>query len=408
MRRLLHNALCVLLSGALVLMGTGCAGKRGDEAVGAKAAKTATIDDLPDIQTEGLEFGNLDDPNLRQYIRDAVYRQVAAELSDDYVVDKVEATYVSQEYIDELTYNSQANIYFGYTLDQLKDVFKGERYVFTVDEDGKTTVKSFEPYDDSIDYGKVLKDVAIGGGVILVCVTVSAVTAGAGMPAASMIFAVAAKSGATAALSGAVIGGATNGLITGLETGNMDEAIKVAATGASEGFKLGAIGGAIGGATSEAVALHGATSGGLTMNQVATIQKESGYPLDFIEQINNMDQYKIFKDAGLKPKMINGKTALVGDIDLDFVDEKGLTNLERMLKGQPPIESASKKAFELHHIGQSNDSTLAMLSQENHRLGDAYKVMHPNGSNGVDHGAAWAAQKKAFWKAMGKMLSEVG
>ena len=27
MRRLLHNALCVLLSGALVLMGTGCAGK---------------------------------------------------------------------------------------------------------------------------------------------------------------------------------------------------------------------------------------------------------------------------------------------------------------------------------------------------------------------------------------------
>lgn len=59
----------------------------------------------------------------------------------------------------------------------------------------------------------MLKNVAIGTGVILVCVTVSAVTAGAGAPAISLIFAASAKTGTIMALSSAGFGGFTAGVV---------------------------------------------------------------------------------------------------------------------------------------------------------------------------------------------------
>lgn len=410
MKRALHDVLCVLLSLSLILSGTGCSRKGQTDSDGSGALSTSSIgsvSDIPDIQTEGLQFGELSDPDVRRYIQDSVYHDVVAELSDDYVVDKVEAIYISQEYIDELEYNSKSNIYFGYTLAQLDEAFKGERYVFTVDENGKTTVVPFEEYDDSIDFDKVIKDVAVGGGVILVCVTISAITAGAGMPAASMIFAVAAQSGTSAALSGAVIGGISNAVFTGLQTGSMDEALKAGAVGASEGFKLGAIGGAIGGAASEAASLHGATAGGLKMNDVARIQKESGYPLDVIENINNMEQYEYLKSLDLQPKMVNGKTALIRDIDLTYKDVDGLTNLERMKKGLSALDPATGKAYELHHVGQNVDSTFAILTEAEHRSKGIAKLLHPFTTSEVHSGAnekIYQELRKEFWKSMAEML----
>lgn len=405
---LLHNALCVLLSCSLVLMGTGCAGRGPNEAesnvssVGKQPG--SVLDNLPDVQTEGLSFGSMDDPGVRRYIQDAVYHEVATSLGDDYVVDKVEAIYISQEYLDELAYNSKANVYFGYTLSELEDVFQGQRYVFTVGEDGHTTAVPFEDYDDTFD--QVVRNVAVGTGVILVCVTISAVTAGAGMPAASMIFAVAAEKGTEAALSGAVIGGISEAAFTGLQTGDMNQALNAGILGASEGFKLGAIGGAIGGGASEAVSLHGATAGGLTMDQVAIIQKESIYPLDVVENINNMEQYEYLKSLNIEPKMVNGKTALVRDIDLGFVDEEGLTNLERMTMGRPPLDP-SGNPYELHHVGQRADSTFAILTDQEHRAKGISKLLHPFTESDVHKGAnkkLYQKLKKEFWQEMARML----
>lgn len=69
-------------------------------------------------------------------------------------------------------YNSQENIYFGYTLSELANQFQGKKFVFSVD-DGKTVVNEFQEYDDT--YDQIIKNVAVGTGVILICVTVSAV-----------------------------------------------------------------------------------------------------------------------------------------------------------------------------------------------------------------------------------------
>ena len=273
------------------------------------------------------DFRGLNDPALLPFIEDTLYAQLVGTLnSEDYFVENVSAVYISQEYLDELAYNSQANVFFGFTLAELEAQFQGEKYIFTLGDDGKTAV---EPWTDYVDpYEQVIGNVAVGTGVILVCVTVSAVTGGA--PACSMIFAVAAKTGALGAVSGGVLGGVSAGIVTGIQTGDMDAALQAAVVAGSEGFKWGAITGAISGGAGEAVALKGATINGLTMNQAAMIQKQSGYPLDVIKGFASMEQYDICRNAGLSPQMVNGKTALVRSVDPDFVDELGRTNLQRM------------------------------------------------------------------------------
>ena len=250
----------------------------------------------------------------------------------------------------------------------------------------------------------MLKNVAIGTGVILVCVTVSAVSAGIGAPAVSMIFAASATTASSFAVSSAVFGGVSAGVVRGIETGDFHEAMEAAAVGATEGFKWGAISGAIVGGGGEAFQLMKATKGGLTMNQAALIQKESNLPVEVISQFHSMDEYAVYQEAGLKTMMVGGRTALVQDIDLDYVstlaDGTEITNLGRMQRGMNPLDPATGKAYELHHVGQKNDGVLAVLTQGQHRGEGNFAKLHKIwNDSGVDHGAAWNKKGSAFWKS---------
>lgn len=352
-----------------------------------------------------LDFRGLNDPALLPYIEDTLYAQLVGTLnSEDYFVENVSAVYISQEYLEELAYNSQANVFFGFTLDELEAQFQGEKYIFTLGDDGKTAV---EPWTDYVDpYEQVIGNVAVGTGVILVCVTVSAVTGGA--PACSMIFAVAAKTGALGAVSGGVLGGVSAGIVTGIQTGDMDAALQAAVVAGSEGFKWGAITGAISGGAGEAVALKGATINGLTMNQAAMIQKQSGYPLDVIKGFASMDQYDICRNAGLSPQMVNGKTALVRSVDPNFVDELGRTNLQRMRQGLAALDPATGQAYQLHHIGQNPNSTLAILTEAEHMQGGNNLIWHElEGASRIDR-VAFKSQRESFWKSFAEICLSGG
>lgn len=357
-----------------------------------------------------VDFDSLDDEELQRYVQDNLYNELVAKLdSDEYFVENINTVYISQEYIDELTYNSKPNIYFGYTLEAIDAVYQGTRYVFTVSEEGDTVVVPFEEYDDIFE--QVLKNVAIGTGVILVCVTVSVVSVGAGAPAVSMIFAASAKSGTVFALSSGGLSAVASGIVTGVETGDMDEALKAAALSGSESFKWGAITGVISGGATEAIALKGATLNGLTMNEAALIQKESGFPLDVINQFRNMDQYNICKEAGLTTKLVNGKSALIRNIDLNYVDDvTGYTNLELMSRGYAPIDPATGLKYQLHHIGQKADSTLAILTEAEHKAGGNDLIWHLKDITSEVHAATnnWDSQRKQFWKAMAYIFENGG
>ena len=58
----------------------------------------------------------------------------------------------------------------------------------------------------------------------------------------------------------------------------------------------------------------------------------------------------------------------------------------------------------LHHIGQHADSTLAILTQEEHRLGDSYKIWHELvGESEIDR-AAFDKIRQAFWQNLAKTM----
>lgn len=224
-------------------------------------------------------FRGLNDPKLLQYVEDTVYSELVSEFaSEDYILENVNAVYISKEYLEELAYNTQANIFFGYTLDELDAQFQGTRYVFTLGDRGETIVHALESYDDT--YEKVLKNVAIGTGVILVCVTVSVVTAGAGLAPVSMVFAASAKSATTFALSSSVLGGVSAGIVEGIQTKDFDKALKAAALAASEDFKWGSISGSLIGGVSELRAIHRASTAvdGATEFMKGSVEIPADYP----------------------------------------------------------------------------------------------------------------------------------
>lgn len=349
------------------------------------------------------EFDSLSDEDLLLEVENLVYRETIEALdSEEYVVENVSAVYLSKEYLEEVAFNSQSNVYFGYTLAELDEIFQGTRYIFTLGDDGTTTVQELQVIDDHTAE-TMLRNIAIGTGVILVCVTVSVVSAGAGAPAVSIIFAASATTAKTMAVSSAAFGGISAGVVRGIETGDFDEAMEAATLGATEGFKWGAVSGAVIGGGSEAFLLKSATKSGLTMNEVALIQKESNLPMDVISQFHSMKEYSVYKEAGLKPVIVNGRVALVQDIDLNYVSElpdgTKVTNLERMQSGFAPIEPATGKAYQLHHIGQKADGTLAVLTEDQH-LGNSTILNIAGKASEIDR-SGFGNTRKEFWKYAG-------
>lgn len=410
---------------------------------------------IPEYYEAGqVTFNSLEDEQLLDYIETEIAKEVMATLdSSEYVIEDISATYISKEYIDELTYNSQSNIFFGYTLEEVDEMFQGTRYVFTLGEKGETIVTEFESYDDT--YEKMLKNVAIGTGVIVVCVTVSVVTAGTA-PAVSFVFAASAKTATEFALENAIISGIITTGISAYSTGDWEQALKNGALSASEGFKVGSIMGAATGGVSSFIKLKNGTGGGLNMDEVAVILKENDLPSSFLKQIKSMDQYnelvQIAENGGLKLsemanvidktgypleivkhlrstkegeiyfdgakltyETVGGKLALVRDIDLTYKSELNgeiVTNLERMSQGYAPIDPVTQKAYELHHIGQEVDSPLAILSMVEHRTGENNGILHDlkiadgEGVHALLSDSEWATQREDFWLAFAEIASK--
>lgn len=353
MKRLLSLLLCCCLALA------GCA---------SDAPTTELV--APESYSYPAEFESANDPEIIEGLEESIYLDLIDSLdSNEYMVDKVEVAHVSKEYLDELNWNSQENVFFGYTLSDIKDYFGDTPYVFTVEE-GQTIAKPFESYDET--WEMVATNVATGTGVILVLVTVSAVAPAVGAPAAiTAIFTFATEGAVAGAVIDASISGAVTGIVTGVETGDIDEALKSATLAASEGYKMGAIIGAATGGAAEGIGLLRASRNGLTMSEAAAIQMESKLPLSIIKDMRNMEEYEVYKSAGLKACTVKTpqgtRTVLARDLDMARLDENGLTNYQRMQKGLNPLDE-NGVPFEYHHVGQKNDGALALLSRSEHDM----------------------------------------
>lgn len=289
----MKRLLALILAFSLILSGCNIQASETKEPDSATTIED-TMQEYRELSDEEIasQFKSLNDPALLQYVEDSMYQSMTLEFnSDDYIVEDVSAIYISKDYIEELEYNSQENVFFGYTLDEVSKQFDGGKYVFTLADDGTTAVQPFEDYDDT--YEKVLKNVAIGTGVILVCVTVSVVSAGAGMPAVSMVFAASAKTGATMALSSGGMGVATAGIVTAIQTGDVEQTIDAAALAGSEAFKWGAISGAVAGGVKKVVTMKKAAT---ATNTVCTPRESEIYALKKYkgtEQVSYLDGIEV-------------------------------------------------------------------------------------------------------------------
>lgn len=137
----------------------------------------------------------------------------------------------------------------------------------------------------------------------------------------------------------------------------------------------------------------------LTDEEKKELKERTGWPDEIIDSISSMEEAEIYEKAGLKAVKIDGKWRLIrSDIDLDQVDEDGISNRERMERGRPPLTKDGKEV-ELHHIGQKQDSPLAELTTEEHRGTGNDTILHDKTKESEIDRTVFAKERKEHWKS---------
>ncbi len=333
------------------------------DSVGSVSGESDNVE--TEIRTDEIEtddrverFTDLEDPSLHVYAEDAIYSTLEENLSsDDYVIEDVQSVYISKEYLEELEYNSLENEYFGYKLSDIEKQFEGKKYIFTVGDEGQTTVEELVPNDGT--FFEVVKNLAIGTGVILVCVTVSVVSGvlGAkGVPGAkkvSLMFARAAGKATKYALTAAAGGGVISALVTGLKTGNIAKAKKDAILKASQGFKWGAIVGAAVGLFSK-----GKTSEKLmakALNKIREPMESEAYAKTKFpnaeEQVAylNKERVSLTTPGSTRPDLVNplgnGVSEAIEVKNYDLMNKNNVNSLKTELKRRSPTDSQGQDVY---------------------------------------------------------------
>lgn len=138
---------------------------------------------------------------------------------------------------------------------------------------------------------------------------------------------------------------------------------------------------------------------GLTDEQKVKIKEETGWSDEIIDAMGSWDEYQIYKHAGLQEAEIGGKKCLIrDDIDWEQKDAMGRTNRERAEQGLSPINKDGK-VIELHHIGQRFDSSLAELTQEEHRGKGNDTILHDKTKESEIDRQAFAGERSNHWAA---------
>lgn len=127
--------------------------------------------------------------------------------------------------------------------------------------------------------------------------------------------------------------------------------------------------------------------------------KEQGFSDSIIDAIGSEEEKKIYENANVEFKTINGKDVLVKiDIDFSRKDDFGQTNLERMEKGLAPLDQ-NGNPLELHHIGQDNKSPLVELTREEHRGKGNDSILHDKTKESCIDREVFAKERSDHWKA---------
>ena len=143
------------------------------------------------------------------------------------------------------------------------------------------------------------------------------------------------------------------------------------------------------------------------------VKQRTGWSDDIISALRSKEEAQIYIAARLVEKRVNGRPALVNpSIDgrafncrkdwlkekfADYDRWKDYNNADLMGEGYPPRDS-NGDPYELHHIGQHQDSPFAELTWQQH-MGDGNNaILHPQRESEIDR-QQFDHEKAAHWMA---------
>ena len=107
----------------------------------------------------------------------------------------------------------------------------------------------------------------------------------------------------------------------------------------------------------------------------------------------------------------DGQTALIIDVNPEYISKDGVKNRDLMAKGcAPHIPDRMKDdyVFHIHHIGQNSTSPFAIIPEYDHNGRGLSSVFHPGTPNTELHGPEFEAQKINFWRNYLRNYDESG
>ena len=203
-------------------------------------------------------------------------------------------------------------------------------------------------------------------------------------------------------LGAAIVGGAVTGAIggatySGVSSGLSGNSLKQVAKDTLTGGLMGALtGGAMGGlayGADKAIGtvknvIKGSSSSTTSPGHITEMAKKDLTERDFQKgqllsknkpsesasnKIFTSTEYKGTVKVNNEVRDVSRKVYQRNDIDINFVDENGLTNLERMQAGKAPYGPDGKK-IQLHHVLQEEPGPMAEVTETTHQ--NYYKTLH--------------------------------
>ena len=143
------------------------------------------------------------------------------------------------------------------------------------------------------------------------------------------------------------------------------------------------------------------------LNREREINSISPYSTDINKYIRHPEELEIYKNCNLTETFITRKT-LIFPVDVNY-KYGGVSNLERMLRGESPRDAITGEVIELHHIGQKYDSPFAELPRLTHCSTKTYRALHDASIESwrINKHLILLTQQESikYWKIRGEMLA---
>lgn len=235
-----NKAIVLPLCLALTLQGCGVPAQTASTGETQETAGTSTQQTSQPVENNQ----KISDASFVQNLQDSVYDMIVSDLDENgnekqIEVQEVKAVYLSKEYIEQYSFNSKETKFFGSTLGELEAKFGDQKYVFDIDENGKTVCHAVNDFDNTFE--QVQQVALLGTGVILISVTILCATSGA--PVTALVACTGPTASAITANQGQIALLAASSAVAMFDNGDVGEAAKDIAFDTGSDFIMQAIGG---------------------------------------------------------------------------------------------------------------------------------------------------------------------